>query len=79
MRYNRNWLTGNADENRCGGSPDYDLRMRFTGVAKGEHPLNEEADQHDIVLANLPAGQTERRIAFAIALAFLGIGAIVVP
>jgi hypothetical protein len=45
----------------------------------GEHPLNEEADLHDIVLANLPAGQTERRIAFAIALAFLGIGAIVVP
>jgi hypothetical protein len=53
--------------------------MRFTGVAKGEHPSNEEADQHDIVLANLTAGQTELRIAFAIALAFLGIGAIVVP
>jgi hypothetical protein len=49
------------------------------GSQRGEHPLNEEADQHDIVLANLTAGQTERRIAFAIALAFLGIGAIVAP
>ena len=41
--------------------------------------MNQPADQQDVVLANLPAGQTERRIAFAIALALLGTGAIVVP
>jgi PAS domain S-box-containing protein len=41
--------------------------------------LDEAADQRDVVLANLPAGQTERRIAFTIALALLGAGAIVVP
>jgi PAS domain S-box-containing protein len=53
---------------------------RFTAASQGrEGPLNQPADQHDVVLANLPAGQTERRIAFAIALALLGTGAIVVP
>jgi PAS domain S-box-containing protein len=41
--------------------------------------LDEPADQRDVVLANLPAGQTERRIAIAIALGLLGAGAVVVP
>jgi PAS domain S-box-containing protein len=41
--------------------------------------LNEGVDQQDVVLANLPAGQTESRVAFAIALALLGTGAIMVP
>jgi PAS domain S-box-containing protein len=54
--------------------------MRFTGRRKaGEAPLNEAADQHDVVLASLPAGQTERRIAIVIALALLCAGAGVVP
>jgi hypothetical protein len=41
--------------------------------------LTEAADQNGIVLANLPAGPTERRIAFAAALALLGIAAAVAP
>jgi len=44
-----------------------------------EAPLTEAADQNGIVLANLPAGPTERRIAFAVALALLGIAAAVAP
>jgi signal transduction histidine kinase len=44
-----------------------------------EAPLTEAADQNVIVLANLPAGRTERRIAFAVALALLGIAAVVAP
>jgi PAS domain S-box-containing protein len=38
--------------------------------------LSETADQSGVVLANLPAGQAERRIAFAVALALLGMGAL---
>jgi hypothetical protein len=41
--------------------------------------LTEAADQDGIVLANLPAGPTERRVAFAVALPLLGIAAAVVP
>ncbi len=41
--------------------------------------MTEAADQNGIVLANLPAGPTERRIAFAVALALLGIAAVVAP
>jgi len=41
--------------------------------------LTEAADQNVIVLANLPAGRTERRIAFAVALALLSIAAVVAP
>ncbi len=44
-----------------------------------EAPLTETADQNVIVLANLPAGRTERRIAFAVALALLSIAAVVAP
>ena len=44
-----------------------------------EAPLTETADQNVIVLANLPAGRTERRIAFAVALGLLGIAAVVAP
>jgi signal transduction histidine kinase len=44
-----------------------------------EAPLTEAADQNVIVLANLPAGRTERRIAFAVALALLSIAAVVAP
>jgi signal transduction histidine kinase len=44
-----------------------------------EAPLTEAADQNVIVLANLPAGRTERRLAFAVALALLGIAAVVAP
>ena len=39
----------------------------------------EAADQDGIVLANLPAGPIERRIAFAVSLALLGIAAAVAP
>jgi PAS domain S-box-containing protein len=46
---------------------------------RGEDSLNEAFDQRDVVLANLPAGQTESRVAFAIALALLGTGAIMAP
>ena len=41
--------------------------------------MTETADQNVIVLANLPAGRTERRIAFAVALALLSIAAVVAP
>ena len=41
--------------------------------------MTEAADQDGIVLANLPAGPTERRVAFAVALPLLGIAAAVVP
>jgi signal transduction histidine kinase len=41
--------------------------------------LTEAANHNGIVLANLPAGPTERRIAFALGLAILGIAAAVVP
>jgi PAS domain S-box-containing protein len=41
--------------------------------------MNEAPDQNDIVLANLSAGQTERRVALAICLVLLGIGAMVAP
>ena len=41
--------------------------------------MTEAADQNVIVLANLPAGPTERRIAFALGLAILGIAAAVAP
>jgi formate hydrogenlyase transcriptional activator len=41
--------------------------------------LNEANNQNAVVLANLPAGRTERRIAHVIALALLGIGVIVLP
>lgn len=44
-----------------------------------EAPLTETADQNVIVLANLPAGRTERRIAFAVGLALLSIAAVVAP
>src|SRR5271170_6453316 len=46
---------------------------------EGEALLNEAPDQNGTVLANLPAGQTERRVAFTIALLLLGIGAMVAP
>ncbi len=41
--------------------------------------MNEAPDKNGTVLANLSAGQTERRVAFAIGLVLLGIGAIVAP
>ena len=41
--------------------------------------MNEAPDQNGTVLANLPAGQTERRIAFAVGLLLLGAGAAVAP
>ncbi len=41
--------------------------------------MNEAPDQNGTVLANLPAGQTERRVALAIGLVLLGIGAMVAP
>jgi hypothetical protein len=41
--------------------------------------LTEAADQNGIVLANLPAGPTEGRIAFAVGLAILGIAVAVAP
>ena len=41
--------------------------------------MTEAADQNGIVLANLPAGPTERRTAFAVGLAILGIAAAVAP
>src|ERR1700741_2143767 len=44
-----------------------------------EAPLTETADQNGIVLANLPAGPTQRRIAFAVGLAILGIAVAVAP
>jgi signal transduction histidine kinase len=44
-----------------------------------EAPLTEAADQNGIVLANVPARPTERRIALAVGLALLGIAAAVAP
>jgi PAS domain S-box-containing protein len=41
--------------------------------------LNEANDQNEVVLANLPAGPTERRIALVVGLVLLGIGIAVVP
>ncbi len=41
--------------------------------------MNEANDQNEVVLANLPAGPTERRIALAVSLVLLGIGVAVVP
>jgi PAS domain S-box-containing protein len=41
--------------------------------------LNEANDQNDVVLANLPAGRVERRLAFVVGLALLAIGVAVVP
>jgi two-component system sensor histidine kinase UhpB len=41
--------------------------------------LSEAADQSGVVLANLPAGRTERRTALMIGLVLLGIGVLVVP
>src|SRR5271170_6060124 len=46
---------------------------------EGEAPMNEAPDENDIVLANLPAGQTERRVAFALGVVVLGIGAMLAP
>jgi signal transduction histidine kinase len=44
-----------------------------------EAPLTEAADQNGIVLATLPAGPTERRIALALALAIMGTAGVVAP
>ena len=44
-----------------------------------EAPLSERADQDGIVLVDLPAGPTQRRTAFAIALALLGSAAVAAP
>jgi formate hydrogenlyase transcriptional activator len=41
--------------------------------------LNEARDQNEVVLANLPAGPTERRIALVIGLVLLAIGVVTVP
>jgi signal transduction histidine kinase len=41
--------------------------------------LSEAVDQNGIVLANVPAGPTERRVALAVALALLGIAAVAAP
>jgi len=41
--------------------------------------VNEADDQNEVVLANLPAGRTERRMALVIGLVLLGIGVAVVP
>jgi len=41
--------------------------------------LSERADQDGIVLVDLPAGRTQRRTAFAIALALLGSAAVAAP
>ena len=41
--------------------------------------MNEAADQTDVVLANLPAGRTEHRIALVVGVVLLGIGVLVVP
>jgi two-component system, sensor histidine kinase and response regulator len=44
-----------------------------------EASLTELADQNGIVLADLPAGPTERRIAFAVGLGLLGIAVAMAP
>ena len=41
--------------------------------------MNEANDQNEVVLANLPAGPTERRIALVVGLVLLAIGVLVVP
>ncbi len=41
--------------------------------------MSEAADQTGVVLANLPAGQTERRTALVVGLVLLAIGVLVVP
>ena len=41
--------------------------------------MNEANDQNEVVLANLPAGPTERRIALVIGLVLLAIGVVTVP
>jgi PAS domain S-box-containing protein len=41
--------------------------------------LSEANDQNGVVLANLPAGQAERRIALVVGLVLLGIGVVIVP
>jgi len=41
--------------------------------------LSEAADENGVVLAQLPAGSTQRRIALVLSLALLAAGAIVVP
>jgi signal transduction histidine kinase len=61
------------------------FRLARTTIRQGdrqhaiETPLTEAADQDGIVLANLPAGATERRAAFALGLALLGIATAVAP
>ncbi len=44
-----------------------------------EAPLSERADKDGIVLVDLPAGPTQRRTAFAVALALLGSAAVAAP
>jgi PAS domain S-box-containing protein len=44
-----------------------------------EVALNEANDQNEVVLANLPAGPKERRIAFSMGLLLLAIGVVTVP
>jgi PAS domain S-box-containing protein len=58
---------------------DRDDRRRIYKTAGQEAALNEANDQNGVVLANLPAGRTERRIAHVIALALLGMGVAVLP
>jgi len=41
--------------------------------------LSEVTDQSSVLLANLPAGRTERRIALVVGLVLLGIGVVIVP
>jgi len=41
--------------------------------------LSEASDQNEVVLANLPAGPTERRIALSIGFVLLAIGIVTVP
>jgi signal transduction histidine kinase len=59
------------------------LQTRLIGKGDRQHgigaPLTEAADQNGVVLSNLPAGPTERRIAFALGLAILGIAFAVAP
>jgi signal transduction histidine kinase len=59
------------------------LQTRLIGKGDRRHAieasLTEAVDLNGIVLANLPAGPTERRIAFAVGLGILGIAAAVAP
>jgi PAS domain S-box-containing protein len=41
--------------------------------------VNEANDRNDVVLANLPAGRTERRIALLVGLVLLSVGVVAVP